>query len=590
MTTTDIQLADEVVPSAPKREAGRTLTPVPRAKRPFPWWSPALTALAAVVAILHHWVPFAPLGHAHTATAILGAIGAVAAAIWAEDRMYGWMLRRHIALRVIVAFLTPIAGFIAFVPLAFVLGLLGSIAGDQGTTVLLSFVAMLWFCSASVGSLLVVVIDGVIGPLLHDFGSRVRLAVLGLLTLTAALAISVYGLGRAIADTDLGEAKIPSAALELLRMSQIADGVAIAFVLAVALLTLPAILSATGKIAEGVMERLHPLSVGFDHVAEGDLGVRVEEKGSRDFVRISQGFNRMTAVLSETVGDLDSRNRELTEINDATRRFVPFEFLKLLRRETIRQVQPGDQVQLELSILFCEVRGFKPLAEQLGPAATFRFVNRYLAFMGPEIHAKGGFINDFFGDGIMALFHTGARDAVDAAMGMLRAVERFNGELIQENASPIQVGIGVHTGRLMLGTIGGEQRLDCTVIGDAANLAYSVEGMTKVYGARLLITEDTLRRIADHERYVLRELDRVRPGGKHEPITVFEILDPDLDADKLRTRAAFERAIQAYREADFETATNLFGACIRQAPDDIAAALYAERCERHAPNGGSSGP
>jgi len=175
--------------------------------------------------------------------------------------------------------------------------------------------------------------------------------------------------------------------------------------------------------------------------------------------------------------------------------------------------------------------------------------------------------------------------AVDAAMSMLGAVERLNGELIEEGNPPIAVGIGVHTGRLMLGTIGGRQRLDCTVIGDPANLASRIEGMTKVYGARLLISEATLAGILDAERYLLREVDRVRAKGKREPITVYEVLDAQLDGAKVRTKAAFERGLQAYREADFETALNLFGACVQQAPDDVAATLYIRRSEHYVASG-----
>jgi class 3 adenylate cyclase len=349
--------------------------------------------------------------------------------------------------------------------------------------------------------------------------------------------------------------------------------------MAVALATLPAVLSATGKIADAVMERLHPLSTGFECVAQGDLHVRVEEKGSRDFVRISKGFNHMTTSLVQTLSNLDERNRELAELNEAAQRFVPFEFLKLLDRESLREVRRGDQVELEISVLFSDIRGFTPLAERLGPEATFRLINRYLGLMDPEIHSRGGFINDYLGDGIMALFHTGARDAVDAGVSMLRAVERLNTELGSEGADPIRVGIGLHTGRLMLGTIGGQQRLDCTVIGDPANLASRVEGMTKLYGARMLVTEDTIRALVDPERFPHRELDRVRAKGKTEAVTVYEVLDGPMDEAKVETRRIFSQGLEAYRGGRFEEARLRFLDCLRDAPQDVAAGLYVERCE-----------
>lgn len=581
--------------SDPAVDALRFLTPAARAKRAFPGWSILLAVVSTLVSILDHWIPFEPLTYAHMGMRLVAVVGAIAVAMWLEDRLYAWMLGRHIALRVAAGLVTPVLGAVIFLPTALVLGILGSLLGDQGTVVSLLFVMTWWFCSASVGSLLVVFIDGVVSAVLHDFRSRVQLAVLGLLSLMSALAVGIYGVGRAIAeklrtmtvsdmpegfDVDLGEGKISEAEMaRLLNMSETSEVVAFAFFTVMVALTLPAVMSATGKIAEAVMERLHPLQEGFRHVAQGDLAVRVEEKGSRDFVRISRGFNRMTEALSETLASLDLRNRELSEVNAATRRFVPFAFLRLLRRESIREVRRGDQTALEISILFCDIRGFTPLAERLGPEATFGFINRYLGFMEPEIHARGGFINDFFGDGIMALFDSGPADAIDAGMSMLRAVDRLNGELEAEGASPIRVGIGIHTGPLMLGTIGGRDRLDCTVVGDPANLASRVEGMTKMYGASLLVTEAVLSKQVDRERFVVREVDRVRAKGKREPITVFEVLDEERDRDKIGSLDAFRQGLQAYREGRFDEASDSFDACVKRAPGDRTAALYVERCE-----------
>ncbi len=241
------------------------------------------------------------------------------------------------------------------------------------------------------------------------------------------------------------------------------------------------------------MERLNPLSDALAEVASGRLDVRVEEGGSRDFVQIFRGFNRMAMSLTETLTDLDVRNRDLAEMNRATSRFVPFQFLELLDKRTIREIERGDQIQLDISILFADIRGFTTMAEQVGPAATFSFINRYLGHMGGEIRRERGFINEFLGDGIMALFHQGADAALQAALGMVTVLDRFNGILVAEGQGPIRVGIGVNSGPLMLGTIGGERRLS----GDPANTAARVEGMTKLYGAALLISQGTHERLAD---------------------------------------------------------------------------------------------
>jgi class 3 adenylate cyclase len=108
-------------------------------------------------------------------------------------------------------------------------------------------------------------------------------------------------------------------------------------------------------------------------------------------------------------------------------RFVPQQFLAALGKRSILDVGPGDHIHREITVLFADVRGFTTLAERLGPSETFRFINRYTAAIAPAIHAHGGFINGFLGDGIMALFPTSADDAVAGSVAMQEAVRRFNG-------------------------------------------------------------------------------------------------------------------------------------------------------------------
>ncbi len=227
----------------------------------------------------------------------------------------------------------------------------------------------------------------------------------------------------------------------------------------------------------------------------------------------------LAVVLSNHYGrtwdDLRSTNRAIV-------RFVPSPFLELLGRNKITEVTRGDSTAIEMAIMFSDIRGFTTMAESMGPQKTFSFINDYLGRMDPEIHKQDGFINDIFGDGIMALFHKGADAAVAAAIGMLRATDEFD--------SSLRMGVGIHTGELMLGTIGGSERLDCTVVGDPANTASRIEGMTKMYGAALLISEATYQALEDPDAYDIRPLDRVIAKGKDEPSTIYEVLDGERDA------------------------------------------------------------
>lgn len=582
------------------------LTPAVRKTRAFPRWT--LIALAAgwVLGLLSHWIEWALLDVAYALGIVASLAAIIVVAIWLEDRLHTALMGRHGVLRVLVGIITPLFAVIVLLPVAALVGnWFDRLGGD--TVAVCLILGALWFCSASLGTLVIVTIDVVISALAQSFRARVQWAVMGLLGLTTGCALGVYGLARlavsqlpraltsapAKIDELLAENKdIPSdlsvslgpdggrKLQEFLTRSDVAELLAVGMFLGVVVLSFPAVLSASGKLAEAIMERLHPLSLGFSRMIEGDLHVRVEEKGSRDFVQISRGFNQMSAALANAMSDLDARNRDLVATNWATQRFVPFPFLELLGKESIRQVSRGDHVALDITVLFADIRGFTTYAESKGAEETFRFINRYLAIMEPEIHRRKGFINDFFGDGIMALFQD-PDGAVDAAVGMFQSLNRFNEELRGEGEEEVRIGIGIHSGTLMLGTIGGQERLDCTVIGDPANFASRVEGMTKIYGSNLLISEATLAALREPDRVAVREVDRVRAKGKREPVTIFEVLDGDDEAlakEKEGIQVLFDSSLEAYRAGDFVAAAEGFERCIREAPRDEASALYAQRC------------
>ncbi|WP_353571266.1 adenylate/guanylate cyclase domain-containing protein [Candidatus Albibeggiatoa sp. nov. BB20] len=217
---------------------------------------------------------------------------------------------------------------------------------------------------------------------------------------------------------------------------------------------------------------------------------------------------------------------ELYELNLAYQRFVPQEFLKLLDKAKVTDIQLGDHVEKEMTILFADIRDFTRLSEQMTPQENFNFINAYLGEMEPIIRKHGGFIDKYVGDAIMALFPCNADDAVQSALAMLETLVDFNQRDCQQaQEEPIHIGIGINTGKLMLGTIGGEKRMDGTVIADAVNLASRVESLTKNYTVDLLITHNTYLQLRDQSRYQIEKVDAVKVKGKSELVTVYSILD-----------------------------------------------------------------
>ncbi len=274
---------------------------------------------------------------------------------------------------------------------------------------------------------------------------------------------------------------------------------------------------------------------------------------------------------------------DLAKIADSYGRFVPRQFLEQLGKERIIDVVLGDQVERVMTVLFADIRGFTRLAERMTPDETFRFVNRYLSAMEPAITRHRGVIDKYVGDAVMALFPERPDDAIQAALEMFGRLEALNIERARQGEPSIQIGIGIHTGRLMLGTVGARQRMDTTVISDAVNLASRVESLTKSYGLPLIVTEDTRDALVAETKVALRRMDRVLVQGKTQPVVLYEVLDADTSAGrdaKLRSLPEFERGLQAYEALDLAAAATWFEAALALAPDDPVAKLLLERVRR----------
>ncbi|TAF57595.1 MAG: PAS domain S-box protein [Oscillatoriales cyanobacterium] len=267
------------------------------------------------------------------------------------------------------------------------------------------------------------------------------------------------------------------------------------------------------------------------------------------------------------------------KLTDAYGRFVPHQFLHFLGYESILDVKLGDQVQKEMSVLFSDIRNFTALSEMMSPEENFQFINAYLSRMEPAITENFGFIDKYIGDAIMALFNGSADDAVKAGIAMLEQLSEYNMSRSRPDRAPLQIGIGINTGSLMLGTVGGQSRMDSTVISDAVNLASRVESLTKEYGVSMLITHNTFVQLNDV--YDFRLIDRVTVKGKSRMVTVYEVFTadpPELRQKKLETKTMFEQGLVFYNSDKFLEATRLFSACLQVNPGDKVAQIYMQRC------------
>ncbi len=278
----------------------------------------------------------------------------------------------------------------------------------------------------------------------------------------------------------------------------------------------------------------------------------------------------------------------LLKINTAYGRFVPHEFLRTLGRETILDVELGDQVYGEMTILFSDIRSFTKISESMSPKENFDFLNQYLQRVTPSIRKHNGFIDKYIGDAIMALFPRRPEDAVTASIDVLRQVEAYNDEQRKAGGLPLQIGVGLNAGKLMLGTIGDSERMDGTVISDAVNLASRLEGLTKRFGASIAISEHTLNGVENPERYHYRFLGKVQVKGKEEAVSVYEIYDGDAEKIidlKIKTKPDFENGLKTYFAREFADSVGLFKRVLNANPEDKTARLYLERSAQYVVQG-----
>lgn len=275
----------------------------------------------------------------------------------------------------------------------------------------------------------------------------------------------------------------------------------------------------------------------------------------------------------------------LEEINHALNNFVPYEFLKYLHKKSITDVRLGDFAEHEMTVLFSDIRSFTELSEKLRPEENFRFLNSYLKRVVPVIRKNNGFIDKYVGDSIMALFPENPLNACLAAIEMQKAVTLYNLHRKNMGYDSINIGIGIHRGEIILGTIGNETRMETTVISDVVNLASRLESLTKLFNSPILISEKIFIEVFQDLQSVninnFRLLGRIKVKGKSQTTSVYEIYEgcePEIIDMKNRVKDDLEKAIMLYFFQRFEEAEEKFLSVLEEYPDDNAAQYYLVQC------------
>ncbi|HKY33534.1 MAG TPA: adenylate/guanylate cyclase domain-containing protein [Candidatus Polarisedimenticolia bacterium] len=242
----------------------------------------------------------------------------------------------------------------------------------------------------------------------------------------------------------------------------------------------------------------------------------------------------------------------------------------------------------DMTVMFADIRGFTSIAETLEPEQVVRLLNEFLTPMTRVVQEAGGTLDKYMGDALMAFFGAPVAQP-DHAARACRAALAMREELIRLNASwrtagtlpagssGIGIGIGLNSGMMSVGNMGSDAVFDYTVIGDHVNLGSRLEGLNKIYGTEIIVSEHTAA--AAGGAFVCRELDRVRVKGKLAAVGIHELVCHSPASEAVEALLArFASGLAAYRDRDFESAEKVFALTLETAPQDGPARLYLERC------------
>ncbi|MEM8898326.1 MAG: adenylate/guanylate cyclase domain-containing protein, partial [Bacteroidota bacterium] len=274
-----------------------------------------------------------------------------------------------------------------------------------------------------------------------------------------------------------------------------------------------------------------------------------------------------------------------------TGRFMPREFINSLGLSSMLDLRLGDHAAQNVTVFFCDIRGYTTLSEGMTPTENFKFVNAFAGRLGPVIKENGGFVHQYLGDCIMAIFNDSPEDCLKASIEMQEVLREYNVKREAQNRIPLRVGMGFHTGSLVMGIIGDHFRTEAATISDTVNTASRMEGLTKFFGANILLSEDSLEDIRERgeaDQYQVRFMGKVQVKGRKEAIGVYECIDGDDSTQRNFKKANipdFEEALEAYFNRDFVKSMTGFKKILKENPDDKAAYHYLAKSSKYVVDG-----
>ena len=278
---------------------------------------------------------------------------------------------------------------------------------------------------------------------------------------------------------------------------------------------------------------------------------------------------------ASSIHQIEKLVKEQKEIHSALRRFFPNQLLFFLQKESITEINTGDSSELPMTVLSIDIRSFTSMSEQLAPNEVFILLNHYFALVAPIIRRYGGVIMKFLGDGFTALFSGSADLAVSCGIEIQKKLQEENIHL--RNLPPIRAGIGIDTGKILLGVIGNDSRLDSMIISNTYYTVEELQAATKVYSNRIIISELVIHALQNPENYHIRRIQEKSAVNGVGQMALYEVYDcdmPDIQDKKRKTASYIEKALRKIQEKNYANAQTYLSKSLEIFPDDPLARHY----------------
>lgn len=289
--------------------------------------------------------------------------------------------------------------------------------------------------------------------------------------------------------------------------------------------------------------------------------------------------NLMVVSIGVVVYQYFTEEREKRQIKKAFKMYLNDALVEQLAKSHDGLQLGGDEKVL--TVMFSDIRNFTSISEGMTPEQLVSLINTYLSLMTKTIMNENGTVDKYIGDAIMAIYgapiHSEVHpaEACRTALKMMHDLDHVRGEWMERGYPVIKIGIGINTGRMVVGNMGSEDRFDYTVMGDSVNLASRLEGLTKAYGAGIIISEFTAEKLTD---FVVKDLDLVRVKGKDKPIRIFELLaEGSPDKALALELEQYSEALELYRNMQWDKAIDGFKA-LEQEHNLMLYSIYGKRC------------